>query len=241
MAARVPRGGSASPLTRTGNGRVVRRSLNGDSRRIRHGQDPAEAKLDATALKPRLTKYVAAAVTSGLAELSRFDEVVGEAESRLELAREDLSGYQRAGQDEDCFIVVLDTVVADLRDRLGDCRRVASTFNIAFFGRTGAGKSTLLSALGGLDGLLVSDGQSDFTVEVQPLDWQGCRPYDTPGINGWGRTRPRAELEEKARQAVEIADVVLLCFYSQSQQASPFVKVAATTTCRNLTRRSSGV
>ncbi len=117
-------------------------------------------------------------------------------------------------------------MASDLRETLDDSRRAVSTFNIVFFGRTGAGKSTLLSALGGLDGELVSDGRSDFTTDVQALDWQGCRLYDTPGINGWGRTRSRQDLEDAARQAVEIADVVLLCFDSQSQQASEFAKVA---------------
>src|SRR5664280_940856 len=88
------------------------------------------------------------------------------------------------------------------------------------------GKSTLLSALGGLDGELVSDGRSDFTTGVRSLDWHSCRLYDTPGINGWGRTRARPDLEESARVAVEVADVVLLCFDSQSQQSSEFAKVA---------------
>lgn len=72
----------------------------------------------------------------------------------------------------------------------------------------------------------MSDGRSDFTTDVQSLDWHCCRLYDTPGIDGWGRTRPRADLEEAAREAVEVADVVLLCFDSQSQQASEFRKVA---------------
>ena len=178
--------------------------------------------------QPSLTDAVAEAVAAGLAELTRLDTIVAEAESRLQQAQVDITAFRAAeSKDEDGFAVLLDTVVRDLRDRLGESRRVASTFNVAFFGRTGAGKSTLLSALGGLNGHLVSDGRSDFTVDVQPLDWQGCRLYDTPGINGWGRTRPRPDLEEAAREAVEVADVVLLCFDSQSQQASEFVKVAA--------------
>ena len=178
--------------------------------------------------QPSLIDAVADAVATGLAELTRLDTIVTEAEARLQQAQVDLTSFRPAeSKNEDGFAVLLDTVVSDLRDRLGESRRVASTFNVAFFGRTGAGKSTLLSALGGLNGHLVSDGQSDFTVDVQPLDWQGCRLYDTPGINGWGRTRPRPDLEEAAREAVEVADVVLLCFDSQSQQASEFVKVAA--------------
>ena len=59
------------------------------------------------------------------------------------------------------------------------------------------------------------------------MPWNSCRLYDTPGINGWGRTRSVEELEVAARRAVEVADVVLLCFDSQSQQASEFAKVSA--------------
>lgn len=174
-----------------------------------------------------LPEAVAGAIQIGLAELARLDAVVAEAEARFVAAREKLSPRGRFGvRREDGFAKVLEGVVADLKNGLVESRRVASTFNIAFFGRTGAGKSTLLSALGGLSGELVSDGRSDFTTDVQPLDWQGCRLYDTPGINGWGRTHSRAELEEAARKAVEVADVVLLCFDSQSQQASEFRKVA---------------
>ncbi|NUU18470.1 hypothetical protein HP550_14530 [Cellulomonas humilata] len=185
------------------------------------------AELEA-AQQPGLTGAVAEAAASGLAELTRLDAIVAEAESRLLDAWLEISSPGSVlSKDDDGFYVILETVVADLRDRLEDSRRVASTFNIAFFGRTGAGKSTLLSALGRLDGQLVSDGRSDFTTDVQPLDWHGCRLFDTPGINGWGRTRPRRDLEEAAREAVEVADIVLLCFDSQSQQASEFTKVAA--------------
>jgi len=104
---------------------------------------------------------------------------------------------------------------------------VLSTFNIALFGRTGSGKSSLISALAELDGERVSRGESDWTTDVTPVSWNSCRLYDTPGINGWGRTRSVEELESAARQAVEVADVVLLCFDSASQQASEFAKVAS--------------
>lgn len=115
----------------------------------------------------------------------------------------------------------------ELADHLLEQSKVLSTFNIAFFGRTGAGKSTLQSAFGQLDGSAVSPlGESDWTMTVESIVWRGCRLYDTPGINGWGGRKSRDELEATARKAVEIADVVLLCFDTQSQQASEFAKVA---------------
>lgn len=99
-------------------------------------------------------------------------------------------------------------------------------FNIALFGRTGAGKSSLLEALSAGDGGSVSPGESDWTTTVRPVIWQSCRVIDTPGIQGWGRTTARQELEERARQALVTADVVLLCFDTQHQQAGEFRKVA---------------
>lgn len=113
-----------------------------------------------------------------------------------------------------------------IRSHLVRQREVLSTFNIAFFGRTGAGKSTLLSAFGRLDGGYVSPGESDWTTDVTEIEWAGCRLWDTPGINGWGRTRNRSELEKVAREAVEVSDLVMLCFDTQSQQSSEFAKVA---------------
>lgn len=99
-------------------------------------------------------------------------------------------------------------------------------FNIVLFGRTGAGKSTLIEALSHGDGQSVSHGESDWTVDVNPVRWQDCMLIDTPGINGWGRTQKRADLEAKAHRAVEAADIVLLCFDTQGQQVSEFSKVA---------------
>lgn len=101
-----------------------------------------------------------------------------------------------------------------------------STFNIVLFGRTGAGKSSLIEAFAKGNGVTVSRGESDWTTEVRPLQWHSCLLFDTPGISGWGRTMSRSELEECAQRAVEIADVVLVCFDSQSQQAAEFHKVA---------------
>jgi len=101
-----------------------------------------------------------------------------------------------------------------------------SSFNVALFGRTGAGKSSLIETMTEGDGEWVSCGESDWTTDVKARNWNDLKIYDTPGINGWGRTQSRSSLEEKARQAVEIADVILVCFDSQSQQASEFSKLA---------------
>ncbi|GIF37465.1 GTPase [Actinoplanes xinjiangensis] len=115
---------------------------------------------------------------------------------------------------------------AELRRHLDRERASLGTFNVAFFGRTGAGKSTLLSIFGRLDGAYVSPGDNDFTTEVRHVEWRDCRLFDTPGINGWGASESRDVLEARARTAVEIADIVLLCFDSQSQQAMEFEKIA---------------
>lgn len=100
------------------------------------------------------------------------------------------------------------------------------SFNIVLFGRTGSGKSSLLSAMARLDGALVSHGESDWTTVPHDVLWHGVRLVDTPGIDGWGRTMSREELESRAREEVKKADIVLLCFDTQSQQASEFSKVA---------------
>lgn len=105
-------------------------------------------------------------------------------------------------------------------------KRVMSSVNIVEFGRTGAGKSTLNEALTHGDGKSISEGESDWTTDVVATSWGKCKLYDTPGIAGWGRTESRSELEEKAREAVEYADLVIICFDSQSQQAGEFAKVA---------------
>ncbi|MBP0945005.1 GTPase [Pseudomonas alliivorans] len=106
-------------------------------------------------------------------------------------------------------------------------RNALSTFNIVLFGLTGAGKSSLITAFTRGNGSIVSQGESDWTTDVQPLAWNACLIYDTPGINGWGRNNSRKDLEARARKAVEVADFVLVCFDSQSQQADEFAKFAA--------------
>ncbi|MEX0745349.1 MAG: GTPase [Phycisphaeraceae bacterium] len=174
-----------------------------------------------------LDRAVSDAVSAGLAEIDRLDGI----------AKTAIADYRDLGATVAAAFGGASDAVLDFQARqqafaqkfqthLADQRKVLSTFNIAFFGRTGAGKSTLLSAFGERDGSAVSPGESDWTVETHSVSWRGCRLFDTPGINGWGRSKTRGELEATARQAVEIADVVLLCFDSQSQQASEFTKVA---------------
>lgn len=172
-----------------------------------------------------LQDAVEQAVQSGERELDNLDVLVDSLVDQFSKAV--VAGSAPAGEGLTVELAELGGGFGSrLRDHLADQRKSLSTFNVAFFGRTGAGKSTLLSAFGGLDGNYVSPGDSDWTTDVTEIEWHGCRLWDTPGINGWGRTQTRADLEETARRAVEIADVVLLCFDSQSQQASEFKKVA---------------
>ncbi len=121
----------------------------------------------------------------------------------------------------------LQTAHAEARDLFTRQRAALATVNIALFGRTGAGKSSLVEALSHGAGESISTGESDFTVEVRPTNWKGIQFSDTPGINGWGRTMSRDELESRTRKAVEVADIIVLCFDDSSQLASEFDKIAS--------------
>lgn len=168
-------------------------------------------------------RAIAEALTAGRDEMAQLDELGAAAIGSYALSLPTADGFGAILQEVGS---AADTFTEKVRAHLTEQREVLSTFNVAFFGRTGAGKSTLLSAFGQLDGSDVSPGDSDWTTEVHSVNWRGCRLYDTPGINGWGGRKSREELEATACRAVEIADVVLLCFDSQSQQASEFSKVA---------------
>ncbi|MFE0175538.1 GTPase [Streptomyces sp. NPDC059002] len=121
-------------------------------------------------------------------------------------------------------------IVERTRRRAGDLlerrRQDFDTFTIALFGRTGTGKSSLVEALTSGSGVTVSDGAADWTTEVRVTRWADCRLLDTPGTCGYGRTRPREELERAAQDVVIAADLVILCFSDHSQQESEFQKVA---------------
>lgn len=163
------------------------------------------------------------AVMQGHTEVRRLDELCdaladGFADHRSKVVTESEAMTSVYG--------VMRNLVRTIRRHLDHERDSMNSFNVAFFGRTGAGKSTLLSAFGELNGEYVSPGDSDWTTAINHIDWHGCRLFDTPGINGWGRTESRENLEATARRAVETADIVLLCFDSQSQQAMEFAKIA---------------
>lgn len=171
-----------------------------------------------------LKSAVHAAIVQGRDELTRLDELADQLADGLASTRPtDMVPSPALDRLDD----LCRELTRGLRRHLDHERDALGTFNIAFFGRTGAGKSTLLSAFGELDGEYVSPGASDWTTDIHHVEWHDCRLFDTPGINGWGRTQSRDELEAKARKAIEIADVIVLCFDSQSQQAMEFAKIAA--------------
>ncbi len=115
---------------------------------------------------------------------------------------------------------------AEAEKRFVRQRTRLATFNLVLFGRTGAGKSSLIEALSSGHGEPISHGESDWTTDVRGVHWRSTRLVDTPGIGGWGRTVSRSKLDARAEAAVADADVVILCFDTQSQQAGEFSKIA---------------
>ncbi|MGV9671689.1 GTPase [Gordonia sp. NPDC003504] len=177
-----------------------------------------------TDLSSTFEQSIRTAVAQGRAELTRLDSLADAVAENIARSRR----YEPNPSDSSSQLdELLRGFMRDLRRHLDHERDALSSFNIVFFGRTGAGKSTLMSAFGGLDGGYVSPGASDWTTGVHHVQWHDCRLFDTPGINGWGRTESRENLEATARRAVETADIVLLCFDSQNQQAMEFVKISS--------------
>ncbi len=177
-----------------------------------------------------LAEATRAAVEASTEEMSKIVARVGHLTDLLRDSAANVrsSGLGGGGDDPAVrFACQLDETLAKVGGLFERQSAALQTFNIVLFGRTGAGKSTLISAITRGDGASVSQGESDWTTRVEPVEWHSCRIYDTPGINGWGRTESRADLEARAREAVEVADFVLVCFDSQSQQADEFGKLAA--------------
>ena len=144
-----------------------------------------------------------------------------------ERARNGVGGDKSATEVVEKFAVELEKSRSEAASLFERQRSVLSTLNIVLFGRTGSGKSSLIEALTHGDGSSVSTGESDFTTEVRHMKTLGCQFIDTPGTNGWGRLESRDILEKRAREAVEIADIVLLCFDTQSQQKGEFEKIGS--------------
>lgn len=184
------------------------------------GSDGAGTDLDAA---------VAAAVVDGLGVVDRLAEKVTAALDRC------VKAGSAAGSDHDdrpgddviaAYTSLLTEKTAEAESRFTRQRTRLENFNLVLFGRTGAGKSSLIEALSSGNGEPISQAESDWTINVRDVYWRNIRLVDTPGIGGWGRTTPRAELEARAEAAVADADVVILCFDTQSQQSGEFSKIA---------------
>lgn len=176
-----------------------------------------------------LGRAVDAAVVEGL---SLLDALAAETETAYVAALAEVDAAVAAHRDAPGTDVLVDfqrslkSLRHDASERLRRQQGRLATFNLVMFGRTGAGKSSLIEALSGGSGAPISQGESDWTTDVREVCWGSCRLFDTPGIAGWGRTVARSELEARAEAAVADADVVLLCFDTQSQQEGEFGKVA---------------
>ena len=176
-----------------------------------------------------LDAAVAVAVNEGLQVVDRLVEKVTGALDHVQKAGADAAADHgdRPGNDVIAgFTQLLTEKRTEAEHRFARQRTRLETFNLVLFGRTGTGKSSLIEALSSGDGQPISQGESDWTTDVRDVRWRSSRLSDTPGIGGWGRTISRLELEARAEATVADADVVILCFDSQSQQAGEFSKIA---------------
>ena len=95
------------------------------------------------------------------------------------------------------------------------------TFNIILLGGTAIGKSTLIEAIRGGDGSSISQGGlPDHTAGRSEWQWGSCRLYETRGLDG------SAAPDYLDRAAVRGADLVLVCFDTQSQETAHFEELA---------------
>ena len=157
---------------------------------------------------------------------SKMNHALGTIQAVTESARESLEDRADGVRVIEAFSKGMESSRTEAASLFERQKGVLNSVNITLFGRTGAGKSSLIEALTRGDGATVSTGESDFTTDVRPVEWMGCRFMDTPGTNGWGRSESRETLEQRARAAVETADVVVLCFDTQSQQTGEFEKIS---------------
>lgn len=165
-------------------------------------------------------------VNDGLSRLEQATKILQSQSTRVPLSQNQKAESANTSRLEEQLVSIFKQRSQEIIQLFERQQENLSTFNIVLFGRTGAGKSSLIETFARGNGASVSRGESDWTTEIRHLQWNSCRLYDTPGISGWGRTISRLKLEENAHSAVEIADIVLVCFDSQSQQAAEFQKVA---------------
>ena len=187
-----------------------------------------EARLEAAATDA-LALATRQAVASSQAEMERLEAQMDLLLDKLQAIASNALKHRSDARESDPAWRLADILKRDrhkIEDLLQRQRSALETFNIVLFGRTGAGKSSMITAMTRGDGAAVSRGESDWTTDVQPIPWHSCMIYDTPGINGWGRSQSRDHLEGRARAAVEVADLVLVCFDTQSQQIEEFAKLA---------------
>jgi predicted GTPase len=176
-----------------------------------------------------LDAAVFAAVAEGLENADRLVEKVTAVLDRCLKAGDDAGADHGDLPGRDviaAYAALLTEKKIEAEIRFTRQRTRLATFNLVLFGRTGAGKSSLIEALSSGDGEPISQSESDWTTDVRDVHWHRSCLVDTPGIGGWGRTGSRAELEARAEAAVADADVVLLCFDTQSQQDGEFSKIA---------------
>jgi predicted GTPase len=185
----------------------------------------APANSEDTELKAAIDKAVR---RSGAA----FAKLRGHADQLLERLGADKQGAGHAHSSDPDVQGLLATeralnkkITDDLRSVFDRQAATIGNFNIVVFGRTGVGKSSLIQAMTRGEGKTISAGKSDNTVVADPVRWSSCLLTDLPGIAG--PSEERAALEAVAHEAVQTADVVLLCFDSQNQQKEEFAQVAA--------------
>lgn len=169
---------------------------------------------------------VQAAIAQSLLAAESLQVQVDEALRTISSSLNECENAVAAPEVVRCLSASIQATHTEVADLFGRQRDALSTVNIALFGRTGVGKSSLIEALSYGNGQTISTGECDFTVEVRSTDWACIKFLDTPGINGWGGTISRDVLEARTRKAVEVADIVVLCFDTSGQLESEFQKVA---------------